>query len=153
MEIIAVAAVEEKLPLKEVDEHHPVEQNGGVPAPIALVSDAFDQFQEGEVLVLGHTHYPMIQRRAGRGLLINAGSVGQPRDGDTRASWVLLEPGCLTARVIRVEYDRQEAIRQLRLMRWEQRSIAALQKDRRGPMGTAPLQETANRLQSCQTTL
>ncbi|MBI1847360.1 MAG: metallophosphoesterase family protein [Candidatus Rokubacteria bacterium] len=37
-----------------------------------------------DVIVLGHTHFPMIRRVDGR-TLINPGSVGQPRDGDPRA--------------------------------------------------------------------
>ena len=38
---------------------------------------------------------------------INVGSVGQPRDGDTRACYVLLDEGSDSRRVIyrRVEYD------------------------------------------------
>lgn len=42
------------------------------------------------VLVMGHTHVPF-QRETKAGLLLNPGSVGQPRDGDPRASWALLD--------------------------------------------------------------
>ncbi|MFN8130506.1 MAG: metallophosphoesterase family protein [Solirubrobacteraceae bacterium] len=37
--------------------------------------------------------------------LINPGSVGQPRDGDPRAAWLLLDPDAWTASFRRVEYD------------------------------------------------
>jgi diadenosine tetraphosphatase ApaH/serine/threonine PP2A family protein phosphatase len=37
--------------------------------------------------------------------LLNPGSVGQPRDGDPRAAWLLLDTGELTATWHRVEYD------------------------------------------------
>ena len=37
--------------------------------------------------------------------LINPGSVGQPRDGDPRAAWLLLDTGAWTAEWRRVEYD------------------------------------------------
>lgn len=43
-----------------------------------------------EILVLGHTHHPMI-RSCGEGLLINPGSVGQPRDRDPRPSYMNLD--------------------------------------------------------------
>ena len=38
-----------------------------------------------------------------RKALINVGSVGQPRDRDERASYVLVEPGVV--RFVRVPYD------------------------------------------------
>ena len=37
--------------------------------------------------------------------LINPGSVGQPRDGDPRAAWVLLDLDGLSASYLRTEYD------------------------------------------------
>ncbi len=61
-----------------------------------------------DVLVLGHTHVPYVRRFRG-GLIINPGSVGQPRDGDPRASSAILETSNLTCRIIRTEYDIEEA--------------------------------------------
>jgi diadenosine tetraphosphatase ApaH/serine/threonine PP2A family protein phosphatase len=62
-----------------------------------------------ELVLVGHTHIPLATRlvddrliggpasadaiydlRGGRHTLLNPGSVGQPRDGDARAAWVLL---------------------------------------------------------------
>jgi predicted phosphodiesterase len=37
--------------------------------------------------------------------LLNPGSVGQPRDGDPRAAWLLLDTGAWTAGYRRIEYD------------------------------------------------
>ncbi len=37
--------------------------------------------------------------------LLNPGSVGQPRDGDPRAAWLLLDTGAWTADFRRTEYD------------------------------------------------
>ena len=37
--------------------------------------------------------------------LLNPGSVGQPRDGDPRASWLLLDLDDLTASFQRADYD------------------------------------------------
>lgn len=43
-----------------------------------------------DVLVFGHTHKPWVKEIAGV-LMVNAGSVGKPKDGDPRAAWVMLE--------------------------------------------------------------
>jgi diadenosine tetraphosphatase ApaH/serine/threonine PP2A family protein phosphatase len=52
------------------------------------------------------------------GWLLNPGSVGQPRDGDPRAAWMVLDTTAATAEWRRVEYDiagAQAAIRSARL--------------------------------------
>ncbi len=55
-------------------------------------------------VVLGHTHLPMIFPFRS-GLLVNPGSVGQPRDGDPRAAWGLLDLARRSFEVRRVKYD------------------------------------------------
>ena len=47
---------------------------------------------------------PSSTSRSGEWLL-NPGSVGQPRDGDPRAAWLLLDTDELTARYRRCDYD------------------------------------------------
>ena len=50
--------------------------------------------------------------------LVNPGSTGQPRDGDPRAAWLLLDTGAKTAVYRRAPYDiagAQAAIRAARL--------------------------------------
>jgi putative phosphoesterase len=47
---------------------------------------------QADVLLVGHTHVPY-DRAIGRRRVINPGSVGQPRDGDSRASYVVLSNG------------------------------------------------------------
>ncbi len=42
---------------------------------------------------------------AGRSAVLNPGSVGQPRDGDPRAAWLLLDLDAQRAEFRRVEYD------------------------------------------------
>jgi predicted phosphodiesterase len=59
------------------------------------------------VLILGHTHIPYVIP-SGDGLMINPGSVGQPRDGDPRASYMVLDTGSLKVEQRRVEYDIDE---------------------------------------------
>ena len=43
--------------------------------------------------------------------LINVGSVGQPRDGNWRASYILLDDNRITFR--RVEYDVEQTVRKI----------------------------------------
>ncbi|AEC51116.1 hypothetical protein PNA2_0199 [Pyrococcus sp. NA2] len=58
-------------------------------------------------LIVGHTHVPML-KVIGNRRVINPGSVGQPRDGDWRASYALLyEDGKLE--FFRIEYDVEKA--------------------------------------------
>ena len=51
---------------------------------------------------------------AGRTALLNPGSVGQPRDGDPRAAWLLLDLGAQTGHFRRVEYDIARAQAEIR---------------------------------------
>jgi putative phosphoesterase len=60
--------------------------------------------EEEEVLVLGHTHIQHHERYE-EGVVVNPGSVGQPRDGDPRAAYALLDLAELTVEQRRVEYD------------------------------------------------
>lgn len=45
---------------------------------------------EADVICVGHTHQPYVLE-VGNRLVINPGSVGQPRDGDPRASYAIIE--------------------------------------------------------------
>jgi len=66
-----------------------------------------------DYVLLGHTHLPMI-RRLGRRTVINPGSVGQPRDGDPRASYAVIEDGDVVLK--RIAYDVERTIRDLRAL-------------------------------------
>ncbi|WP_226482229.1 metallophosphoesterase family protein [Natrinema amylolyticum] len=57
-----------------------------------------------DVLVLGHTH-DQGARQFAEGIVVNPGSVGQPRDGDPRAGYAVLDLDALTVDTHRVEYD------------------------------------------------
>jgi putative phosphoesterase len=48
-----------------------------------------------DVLVLGHTHLPLLHHDVGP-LVVNPGSVGLPRDGDHRAEYAIWENGSVT---------------------------------------------------------
>lgn len=62
------------------------------------------------VLVVGHTHHPLI-RQVDQTLVVNAGSVGAPFDGDRRASYAQLtwHGGRWQAEIVRLEYDLRQA--------------------------------------------
>jgi len=59
----------------------------------------------GSILLLGHTHVPFSQE-FGPKLIANPGSVGQPRDGDPRASYAILDLSARTRfQIRRASYD------------------------------------------------
>lgn len=64
---------------------------------------------DADVLVLGHTHKPF-HRTVEGGHLINPGSVGQPRDGDPRASMASLDisPDDVLVDQVRMDYPIEE---------------------------------------------
>jgi len=77
-------------------------------------------YQFTPVCFFGHTHVPLafekfgevvggryeeVQLQANHKYLINVGSVGQPRDGDSRAAFVVYEPEDCLVTLHRVEYD------------------------------------------------
>jgi len=68
---------------------------------------------EADVIVLGHTHVPMNRVIQGK-LILNPGGVGQPRDRDPRASYMLLSiDGGIKVEHRRVEYDAGQAAKKI----------------------------------------
>lgn len=65
---------------------------------------------QAEVIVVGHTHMPYELKLNGK-TVINPGSVGQPRDGDPRASYAVWEDGKVELK--RVAYPVDELIRNI----------------------------------------
>ena len=79
------------------------------------------------VLVGGHTHLPFVRSVDGM-LIVNAGTVGRPLDGDPRASWALLEleEGQARARIRRVAYPVAKTVRAMKrigMQRWRRRAL------------------------------
>lgn len=57
------------------------------------------------VLLFGHTHFPYT-KTINKTLFVNTGSVGKPKDGDPRGSYVILKTGRRTnVEIRRVKYD------------------------------------------------
>lgn len=67
-----------------------------------------------DLLLVGHTHLPMI-RGAWTKVVVNPGSVGQPLDGDPRASYAVIQDG--VAEIRRVAYDVEATVAGIRNMR------------------------------------
>ncbi len=81
--------------------------------------ESFAHFSE-KICFVGHTHLPAVFKKGDR-RIINPGSVGQPRDGDWRASWGLFDDENLTFEFKRVEYPvekTQEKMEKLGLPRF-----------------------------------
>ena len=80
-----------------------------------------------QICFYGHTHIPAIFSSHGPSFdsigmgrnslsarnryFINPGAVGQPRDGDPRASFAILDTEELSVEIIRVEYDVASAMK------------------------------------------
>lgn len=87
-------------------------------------ADAF-RIMDCSLAFIGHSHYPVIFAENGtvnsfvpensfklpkeRKIIINVGSVGQPRDGDPRAAFVIFDDEEHVAEIHRVEYDIDKA--------------------------------------------
>src|SRR6516225_1197162 len=63
---------------------------------------------DADVVCVGHTHQPYVLE-IGNKLVINPGSVGQPRDGDPRAAYVVIENN--RVEIKRAPYPVEETIR------------------------------------------
>lgn len=72
----------------------------------------FFNYTKNDILVLGHTHVPFI-RRIDERLVFNPGSVGQPRDFDSRASYAILDTKTKELEIKRVEYDIEKTAKKI----------------------------------------
>ncbi len=63
---------------------------------------------DAHVICVGHTHQPYVLE-VGDKLVINPGSVGQPRDGDPRASYAIIENQRVELK--RIEYPVEETVK------------------------------------------
>jgi len=68
------------------------------------LSKSFLDEVNAEILVYGHTHVPCL-KKVGNGIIINPGSVGQPRDGNPKASFAVLDTDKKSVDIKRTDYD------------------------------------------------
>ncbi len=62
---------------------------------------------KADFILLGHTHLPMV-RGIGSRVVVNPGSVGQPRDGAPQASYAIIEDGIVELK--RTDYDLRKTL-------------------------------------------
>ena len=88
------------------------------PSEAVLRASEFLEATGADLIILGHTHVPFVHRLNGRALM-NPGSVGQPRDGDPRASYTLVDvtEGFFELSHRRVEYDIDETTSRMHRLR------------------------------------
>ncbi len=116
------------LPFKRrVESYTIVHSTLDMPDKWGYVFDKFEaasnfSYQNTSVCFFGHTHVPLaferadnhdiaqgtynlIEISAGKKYFINIGSVGQPRDGDSRAAYAIYDIDAKTIELRRIEYD------------------------------------------------
>jgi len=76
-----------------------------------------------DVLLVGHTHLPM-SRGAWTTVILNPGSVGQPLDGNPRASYAVIKDG--VAEIRRVPYNIEATVAGIREMGLDEDVASAL---------------------------
>ena len=82
-----------------------------------------------DVLILGHTHWPMV-KTVGKMMIVNSGSVGQPRDYDNRASYAILDTKNKKAKIERIRYDFEKTIRKIKKLKFSPQLIEILRRKR-----------------------
>lgn len=81
------------------------------------------------LVAMGHTHVPFVREIDGL-TAVNVGSAGQPRDGDPRACWALVETDPVDVEIRRVEYDIEAAVEAVRKAKLPARTATRLYEGR-----------------------
>jgi putative phosphoesterase len=88
----------------------------------------------GDYYLFGHTHHPMLIS-SGDGFIVNPGSVGQPRDYNSEASFAIFDADSGSIEHRRAAYDVQAYQAHLSSLGWPQATIAILSRSRSGTNG------------------
>jgi protein phosphatase len=81
-----------------------------------------------DYLVTGHTHKPAMLKTS-KTVIINPGSIGQPRDNDWRASCMIFNTNNKVCETIRFEYDIEKSCKKIRAsMPYAEELIAILKR-------------------------
>jgi len=84
-----------------------------------------------EIMVVGHTHHPM-RHAAGGGLIVNPGSVGQPRDWNPQAAYAIFDSVSNAIDFRRVSYDVAKLQQHLRDLGWDPAMTEILSRRKNG---------------------
>ncbi len=82
--------------------------------PDASLNTLVACYDRADYTILGHTHYSFVHHFSGR-ILLNPGSVGQPRDKGGHACYALLNLANNALRFKRVSYDTQPVVQQAKV--------------------------------------
>ena len=81
---------------------------------------------KADVIFTGHTHIPYV-KKIGDKILVNPGSVGEPRDGDPRASFATFDTVTGQVKLSRLEYDISETRKILKELGYPSYSLYCLE--------------------------
>lgn len=81
-----------------------------------------------EIVIMGHTHYPLVMRTAYGGYIINPGSVGQPRKKSSKSTFAILDLPSEKVELIEFSFDVLPIIQELEQLNWYTRAIDSLRK-------------------------
>jgi putative phosphoesterase len=101
---------------------------------------------EADIVCVGHTHMQFNLLVNGV-VVLNPGSVGQPRDGDPRASYAIIDDGRIELK--RVAYPIEETIARIEALDWPERAKTMMSECLRrgrldGPSATATAAPTVD---------
>jgi len=71
------------------------------------------RFARADVLLVGHTHVPF-KKQVGHTLVVNPGSIGQPKSGDPRARYAIVEDGHVS--LCSFDYPIENTVQKIRAM-------------------------------------
>ena len=100
--------------------HHYLDKN----TPRSELAEYYQDIQ-ADVIVTGHTHMPYVKNFSDQ-ILVNPGSVGQPRDGDPRASFAIFDTATGRIELGRLEYDITETSEYLEKLNFPDYSLFCL---------------------------
>lgn len=125
------AEMKEKLSTKPVKIENFIFTHGSLRDPVSEYIDAFtaapnlSKLGENHILVVGHTHIPFYYGKEkyfylnegetplNPPCIVNPGAVGQPRDGDPRAAFGVIDTESPSITVYRLEYNIESAARKI----------------------------------------
>jgi len=111
-------------------------------SPVTLWESELNVAGYPDFLLLGHTHEPM-NTRFRKTLVVNPGSVGQPKHGDAQAAYAVWQDGEVTLR--RAAYDVERTIRAYDGLGLDRHTVEVLAEVLRTG-GHLPLDQTAEEL-------
>ena len=94
-------------------------------------STEFERFPENEadIWVFGHTHHPF-KKKLNKTMIVNPGSVGQPRDWNPQSSYAIMDVLNKTVEFKRVPYNVEQYQKKLKEMDWPEQLISILSRSR-----------------------